>query len=117
MVLDANIFLLSRTDNLEPSLSDALRKEIIARGGRIVYISSEPQNEEKPYYQSTIADYTNIYEDVTVDYFDLSEQFSDEALDSILERGTIYLSGGNTYMFLHDARKRNLRSRLRETST
>ena len=40
------------------------------------------------------------------------EQFSDTALDLILERGTIYLSGGNTYVFLHDARKRDLRSRL-----
>lgn len=103
-----NIFLLSMTDNLQVDLKNSLRNEIAKRGNRVAYISSEPQYGERPYYISTIKDYKAVNEDIIVDYFDLSKDFSDEALEGLLTYGTIYLCGGNTYIYLNDARKRNI---------
>lgn len=105
---DMNIFLLSCTDNLQDDLRKALGEEITKRDSRVAYISSAPQGIERPYYHSTIEDFSHFDKDIKIDYFDLSEVFSDEALHRLLEYGTVYLSGGNTYTFLDDARKRNL---------
>lgn len=102
------IFLLSRTDNLRADLREALEREIALRGNKIAYISSEPQIGEKPFYRSTIQDYSVISAQAHVDYFDLSDAFSDSDLSALKEYGTIYLSGGNTFVFMDMARKRNL---------
>lgn len=104
-----NIFLLSMTDNLNPELKRALKNEIMKRGGRVAYISSSPQEGDKPYYISTIRDYKEIDEAIVVDYFDLSQNFSDEKLSTLAEYKIVYLSGGNTYIFLDSANKRSLR--------
>lgn len=109
-----NIFLLSCTDNLNPELREALGGEIRKRGNKVAYISSEPQDAPRPYYLSTIDDYEKISEGVEVHYFDLSDDFSDESLEEMLHYGTIYLSGGNTYIFMNDARKRSLYKILRK---
>ncbi|KKT30440.1 MAG: Peptidase S51, dipeptidase E [Parcubacteria group bacterium GW2011_GWA1_44_13] len=103
-----SILLLSVTDNLDPDLRESLRLEIAMRGNTVAYISSEPQEGDRPYYLSTIEDYSKISEGVKVDYFDLSENFSDENLLKLLNYGTIYLSGGNTYVFMDSANKRNI---------
>lgn len=103
-----NIFLLSCTDNLQDDLRKTLGEEIIKRDSRVAYISSAPQSVERPYYHSTIEDFSHFGKDIKIDYFDLSKAFSDETLHSLLNYGTIYLSGGNTYTFLDDARKRNV---------
>lgn len=109
-----NIFLLSRTDNLNNELREVLGVEIQKRGNKVAYISSEPQEAPREYYLSTIDDYEKISEGVQMDYFDLSEDFSDESLEEMLHYGTIYLSGGNTYIFMNDARKRSLYKILRK---
>jgi len=103
-----NLFFLSKTDNLNEDLRSSLKKEIRGYGNKVAYISSAPQTGDRPYYQSTIADYSIINEGIEVDYFDLSENFSDEDLRKLNDYGVIYLSGGNTYVFLDSARKRNL---------
>ncbi len=103
-----NIFLLSMTDNLNPGLKNKLQEEIGKRGNRVAYVSSEPQVGNKPYYLSTIDDYHAINKDIKVDYFDLSQNFSNEHLFELLNYGTIYLSGGNTYVFMDSANNRNL---------
>ena len=109
-----NIFLLSRTDNLNPELREVLGNEIKKRGNKVAYISSQKQEAPRPYYLSTIDDYEAISEGVEVDYFDLSDDFSDESLEDMLHYGTIYLGGGNTYIFMNDARKRALYKILRK---
>ncbi len=103
-----NIFLLSKTDSLSPNLKNKLQQEIGKRGNKVAYVSSEPQDGTRPFYFSTIEDYYVINKDIQVDYFDLSENFSDEQLLELLNYGTIYLSGGNTYIFMDSANKRNL---------
>ena len=109
-----NIFLFSVTNNLQEELRDTLKEEITKRGNTVAYISSEPQSGDRPYYLSTIEDYSQISSDVKVDYFDLSENFSDEDLEKLLGYGAIYLSGGNTYVFMDSARKRNIYPILRK---
>lgn len=103
-----NIFLLSVTDNLRKNLRETMKQEIAARGNTVAYISSEPQTGERPFYRSTLYDYSIISPDARVDYFDLSDAFSDHDLERLKKYGTIYLSGGNTYVFMDMARKRGL---------
>lgn len=110
-----NIFLLSVTDNLNTDLKNSLAKEISGRGNKVAYISSAPQEVDRPYYKSTITDYSQISTDIKVDYFDLSSNFSDEILTQLPNHyGTIYLSGGNTYVFMDSARKRNIEPMLKK---
>ncbi len=103
-----NIFLLSVTDNLQTDLRNSLTEELLKRGGTVAYVSSEPQDDDRPYYKSTIEDYYHFGESIKVDYFDLSSNFSDEDLLKLLNYGAIYLSGGNTYVFMDSANKRNI---------
>ena len=103
-----NIFLLSVTDNLQTELRNSIAEELSKRGGTVAYISSEPQDGDLQYYKSTIEDYSQFGSDIKVDYFDLSGNFSDEALLKLLDYGAIYLSGGNTYVFMDSAKKRNI---------
>ena len=109
-----NIFLLSVTDNLQTDLQNCLSEELSKRGGTVAYISSEPQDSNLPYYKSTIEDYSHFGKNIKVDYFDLSNNFSDEALLKLLDYGAIYLSGGNTYVFMDSAKKRNIYSILKK---
>ena len=106
------IFLLSMTNNLIPKLSLKMKEEIDKRGGKIAYISSVPQSGDKPYYLSTIVDYSVITSTVMVDYFDLGDTFSDDQIASLQDYKIIYLSGGNTFTFMNDARKRGLKDIL-----
>ena len=111
------IFLLSMMDNLVPELSDMLRQEMEKRGNRVAYISSSPQTGDKPYYMSTMRDYQAISLATSVDYFDLGETFSDDDIAKLREYNIIYLSGGNTFIFLESARKRGLKSILDDVLT
>ena len=101
-----NIFLLSMMSPLDESLRETLAEEILKRGTKVAYISSSPQDGNRPYYQSTIADYVAISPDIHVDYFDLSDAFTDEMLTELSSYAAIYLSGGNTFTFMDSARKR-----------
>lgn len=106
------VFLLSTMENLHEELRDNLREEIAKRGNKVAYVSSIPQTDDKKYYLSTIADYQAISPYIDVDYYDLSESFSDEDLIGIAAHSAIYLSGGNTFSFMSMARKRNLKNIL-----
>lgn len=109
-----NIFLLSESCDLREDLQNALRDEISKRGNRIAYISSEPQQGERPYYFSVVKDYKVINNSIEIDYFDLSDAFSDEDLSKLAAYGAVFLSGGNTYTFLDSARRRGLQKILEQ---
>ncbi len=99
---------------LDEGLRKTLAEEILKRGTTVAYISSSPQSGDRPYYQSTIADYAAISPDISVDYFDLSDAFTDEMLAGISSYAAIYLSGGNTFTFMDSARKRGLKEILEQ---
>ena len=107
-----NMFLLSMIDGLNAEIKKALQDEISKRGNRVAYVSSEPQSGEKPYYLANIKDFKVISDEIEVDYFDLSDDFSDELLNGLSTYGVVYLAGGNTYTFLAAAKKRNLQNIL-----
>lgn len=109
-----NIFLLSMMSPLDENLRQALAREILKRGTKVAYISSSPQSDDRPYYQSTIADYAAISPELTVDYFDLSDAFTDDVLATLPSYAVIYLSGGNTFTFMDSARKRGLKEILEQ---
>ena len=99
---------------LDKELRETLAREILKRGTKVAYISSSPQSGDRPYYQSTIADYAAISPDIRVDYFDLSDAFTDEMLAGLSSYAAIYLSGGNTFTFMDMARKRGLQEILEQ---
>ncbi|MDP2655740.1 MAG: Type 1 glutamine amidotransferase-like domain-containing protein [bacterium] len=99
---------------LDDELRQALAREILKRGTTVAYISSNPQSGDRPFYQSTIADYAAISPDIRVDYFDLSDAFTDEMLVALPSYAAIYLSGGNTFTFMDMARKRGLHAILEQ---
>ncbi len=109
-----NIFLLSTMSPLDEGLRQALAREILRRGTKVAYISSSPQEGDRPYYQSTIADYAAISPELAVDYFDLSDAFTNEALATMKDYAAVYLSGGNTFTFMDMARKRGLKNILEQ---
>jgi len=109
-----NIFLLSIVSPLNEGLRQVLAQEILKRGAIVAYISSSPQSGDRPYYQSTITDYVAISPEIRVDYFDLSDAFTDETLAGLLSYAAIYLSGGNTFTFMNMARKRGLKALLEQ---
>lgn len=109
-----NIFLLSMMSPLDEGLREVLAQEIFKRGTKVAYVSSSPQSGDRPYYQSTIADYAAISPDIRVDYFDLSDAFTDEMITGLSFYTAIYLSGGNTFTFMDSARKRGLQTLLEQ---
>jgi len=109
-----NIFLLSMMSPLDEGLRETLAREILKRGTKVAYISSSPQSGDQPFYQSTITDYATISPDISVDYFDLSDTFTDEMLATLPSYAAIYLSGGNTFTFMDSARKRGLQKILEQ---
>lgn len=109
-----NIFLLSMMNPLDEELRQMLAQEILKRGTKVMYISSSPQSGDRLYYQSTIADYAAISPDISVDYLDLSDAFTDEMLAGLSSYAAIYLSGGNTFTFMDSARKRGLKEILEQ---
>lgn len=100
--------------SLDEKLREALAQEILKRGTKVAYVSSSPQTGNRPYYQSTIADYAAISPELSVDYFDLSDAFTDEMLATLPSYTAIYLSGGNTFTFMDSARKRRLKKILEQ---
>lgn len=99
---------------LDEELHETLAREILKRGTKVAYISSSPQSGDRPYYQSTIADYAAISPDIRVNYFDLSDAFTNEMFATLPSYAAIYLSGGNTFTFMDSARKRGLQTILEQ---
>ncbi|MDO8610622.1 MAG: Type 1 glutamine amidotransferase-like domain-containing protein, partial [bacterium] len=106
------IFLLSDTCCPNNDLKIKLLSEIKNHGGKIAYISSIPQNEQKVRFFNTVNEYQNIDPSITLEYFDLGGKFSDNDLKKVLEFGIIHMSGGNTFGFLNYINKRNFKKIL-----
>jgi dipeptidase E len=107
------LFLLSDTENLNSYLKSKFKSEIENYGNKIAYISSSPQDESRPWFKNTIREYKNINPEIELEYFDLSDKFSDSDLEKVLNFEIIHLSGGNTFEFLDFIRKRNFQKIIR----
>lgn len=107
------MFLLSDTKDPNPNLKAKLTEEILKHGGSIAYISSSPQDEKRIWFHNTEREYKSFDPKINLEYFDLSDNFSDEDLKKTLSFGALHLSGGNTFEFLNWIRKRNFGDLLR----
>jgi dipeptidase E len=108
------LFLLSTVSLFRDDLKEKLKEELAKRGNKIAYISSEPQGDAKVYFNEAFRSFKTISPFIDLEYFDLSDSFSDEALKKITSYGTILLSGGNAFPFLAAAKKRGLYAMLVE---
>lgn len=94
------IIALSDTSDLNSELATVVAREIDRRSGSVAYISSSQQRPPMKWFRNTVRDYARITPAARVDYFDLSCDYSDDALFGVLKYGTIHLSGGNAFTFL-----------------
>jgi dipeptidase E len=101
------LFLFGEITNLNLELKSKFKSELQNHRNKIAYISSSPQLEIKTWFFKTHDEYKIINPEITLEYFDLSEKFSDMDLEKILDFDIIHLSGGNTFEFLNMIRKRN----------
>jgi dipeptidase E len=101
------VFLLSDTHQLNELVKQKIAVEIANHGHRVAYISSEPQDKDRTWFHKSQNEYKEINSNISLEYFDLSNAFSDGDLRGVLDFGTIHLSGGNTYSFLNALRERN----------
>jgi len=108
------IFLLSDTKKLDSSLKDSLIIEIAKRDNRIAYISSNKQPSHRKWFHNTAREYQAMNKDISMEYFDLSEDFSDQDLRKVLDFDIVHLSGGNTFEFIASIRKRDFSNIIQE---
>lgn len=108
------IFTLSDTASLNNELASVLIYEVKRRSSEIAYISASPQKQPRIWFQNTLKEYKKIIgQNINMEYFDLSNEFSSENLQNILKFGTIHLSGGNTFDFLSSIVERNFQEILK----
>lgn len=106
-------FLISDTICPNQFLKKKLIKEILNRRGRVAYISATPQITKQQWYLNTKKEYKQIEANINVDYFDLSQRYSDKKLQELPKRyGMLHLSGGSSFKFLTSLRQREFRKIL-----
>lgn len=96
-------------DNL--NLKRKMREIFLNKKYTLSYIPSSTDKELK-YFERTknkLSEYGNF----RFNYFDIDDFCSMERIDNIFKSDVIYLSGGNTYYFLNNLKKRYFITRLR----
>lgn len=107
------ILLLSDTADPNKDIQNEISMGVLKRGGKVAYVSSTPQDETKKWFHNTEKEYASFDPKIELTYFDLSDNFSDQQLEGILQFGTIHLSGGNTFGFLDYIKQRSFEKILR----
>lgn len=107
------ILLLSDTANPCKPLQQKISEIVIKKRGKIAYISSTPQGDDRYWFHLAQQEYKSIDQSIELEYFDLSDAFGDEKLKEVLRFGTIHLSGGNTFEFLNFINRRSFGETLK----
>jgi dipeptidase E len=109
-----NLLLLSDTSDPSDDVKKAIDDIIQRFGKKVAYISSSFQDEDRPWFHNTWNEYKKIVPDIELEYFDLSNDFSDSKLKESLDNNIVHLSGGNTFFFLYHMKKRGFDRLLKE---
>jgi dipeptidase E len=105
------LVLLSELEGLNQTLLQRLKK-IIKRDSFILgYIPSQTDSERK-YFRKNKEFFSSIGVSDFL-YFDVDEEYNDYLLDKLLTCDGIYLSGGNTFSFLHSLKKHDIIKTIR----
>lgn len=98
--------LVLQSDKLiDDHVVDMRAKEIIGKDRpHYGYVPARADPDRK-YYRESQAYYRTLGIDLSV-YFDLDREYDHSKLDSLLECDALHLSGGNTYYFMRNVRRR-----------
>ncbi|WP_412502454.1 hypothetical protein [Shewanella chilikensis] len=101
-----NLLLLSNHQSAIGHKALAFVIEALGLKGQVGgYIGSEPDPEED-FYRPTQAFYQGLGIGLNT-YLDFEQGFNDTAMQTLLDKPLVHLSGGDTYRFLHGLYSRN----------
>lgn len=86
-------------------------RELLPKDSRITYIPSCSDPKRKYFNQFKSWFGQNGFK--KIEYFDLDKEFDSAKVKSVLESDAVFLSGGNTFDFLHLILKRKFRPKLK----
>ena len=110
--MGALILLSDFTENDNVNLKRKMIEIFSDKKYTISYIPSMTDKDLK-YFKKT-KDKLNNYGNFKVDYFDIDDFCNMDKIEKIFMSDIIYLSGGNTYYFLNNLKKRYFITRLRK---
>ncbi|MBZ9634100.1 peptidase E [Clostridium tagluense] len=110
--MGALILLSDFTENDNVNLKRKMQEIFLDKKYTISYIPSMSDIKLKYFEQAKME--LSKYGNFQFDYFDIDDFCNIEKIEKIFESEIIYLSGGNTYYFLNNLKKRYLITRLRK---
>lgn len=106
-----NLMLYSGGDNTVNEKLDLVFVEMVNNAdASFAFIPAKSDREGK--YYTRFKDYFSKYGFHNLTYFDVDEDFNPHGLDNLFSSDVIYLSGGNTFYFLHNLKRRGLMEQL-----
>lgn len=106
------VLLSSIDEELDVELEGVIHKLIKGSGRKLGYVPSQ-YNETKHYFNKMKTNLDRFgFEDYV--YADIDQEFDERLLDELKRCNAIYMSGGNTYYFLNNLRRRGLIPFLRD---
>ena len=102
-----NLILFSDfTESDNSDFINAVKRNFTDRKYKLTYIRSSSDKTRK-YYNATIENLRK-YGEFNFVYFDSDEEFNEDLVEEVFESSDIiFLSGGNTFYFLNNLKKRN----------
>lgn len=107
-----NLVLLSDLRNMNPALKSKIKNVNGGQSFRLAYIPSRT-DKEKWYFEKAKPEFSEL--GITdFFYFDVDEEFESSQLEEFKNCEGIFLSGGNTYLFLKNLKERNIVRYIKE---
>lgn len=107
-----NLVLLSDLRNMNPALKSKIKNVTGGQSFRLAYIPSRT-DKEKWYFEKAKPEFSEL--GITdFFYFDVDEEFESSQLEEFKNCEGIFLSGGNTYLFLKNLKERNIIRYIKE---
>jgi dipeptidase E len=110
--MGALILLSDFTENDNVNLKRKMRELFLDKKYTISYIPSMSDRKLKYFKKAKMK--LSKYGNFQFDYFDIDDFCNVDKVEKIFKSEIIYLSGGNTYYFLNNLKKRYLITRLRK---
>jgi dipeptidase E len=110
--MGALILLSDFTENDNVNLKRKMRELFLDKKYTISYIPSMSDRKLKHFKKAKMK--LSKYGNFQFDYFDIDDFCNVDKVEKIFKSEIIYLSGGNTYYFLNNLKKRYLITRLRK---
>ena len=100
------LVLLSDLRNMNPALKNRIKELAGSKPFKLAYIPSRTDKERR-YFEKARPELTS-WGVTDLFYFDVDQEFEESQLDEFKSCDGIFLSGGNTYLFLKNLQERNI---------